>query len=168
MCNLCQASVSRLATPGNLNLSNDCQMPRLCPLLFRSSLVWELAQGLSEEAQGIHGAKFELCKLAPAVQVALSLALTGRFLLLLLNSLSTFLPRSTYVQGLKCSLAVTVEGSTKLGQVRIGQGYFLSYSLTDSPYSDCQLSYMIWLSDLSPILNRASRTIMETANMSPL
>ena len=49
VCNICQASVSRLA-----NLSNDCQM--LCPLLFRSSLVWELAQGLSEEAQGIQGA----------------------------------------------------------------------------------------------------------------
>ena len=64
----------------------------------------------------------------------------GEFLLLI--SLLTFL--STNVQSLERS----IKGSTKLGhghcQVKIGQGYFLRYSLPDSLYclfSDC-LTYL--------------------------
>ena len=52
---ICQVSVSRLA-----NLSNDCQMVQVCPFLFRSRKLWNIAHGLSEEAQCIQGAILNL------------------------------------------------------------------------------------------------------------
>ena len=45
----CHTSVSRLA-----NLSYNCQM--VCPFLFCSRKLWEIAQGLSEQAQCIQRA----------------------------------------------------------------------------------------------------------------
>ena len=113
---LCQVSVSRLA-----NLSNDCQM--ICPVLlvFRSRIFRKIVQGLSEEAHCNQGA---ILNCASCSCPALSLAWEFLLLIGLLTFLSTNVP----------SLERSIDGSTYLGEVKIGQDYFLRYSLPDSLY----------------------------------
>ena len=124
-------------------------------LLFHSRKLWKIAQGLSEEAQCIQGAIMFGFQTARG-QWLLCSTLSGRRI-----SSSHQCVNLVYLCWLCClaKFGALIEGSTKSGQVKTGQGYFLRYSLPDSLF--CLLTGCLTDSDLSPRLNRSSRTIMD-------
>ena len=123
----------------------------VCPLLFCSRKLWEIAQGLNEEAQCIQGAI--LNSTSWLLQRVLLSTLSGRRSFsyhLSVNLLSIYVQTSTAKFG-----AV----NRRINETRSSENRYGLVSLVQPPrFSVLPIT---WLSALSPFLNRASRTIMD-------